>query len=91
MLLNDKINNTDRIKFFEYNHSCLTPKNLDDFIKSLGKEYEVITNRHKHGEIQKNKENSYLLDLLIKIGYISSKSETKNGYKVNHKIANQNS
>lgn len=91
LLLNDKINNTDRIKFFEYNHSCLTPNNLDEFIKSLGKEYEVITNRHKHGEIQKNKENSYLLDLLIKIGYISSKSETKNGYKVNHKIANQNS
>lgn len=91
LLLNDKINNTDRIKFFEYNHSCLTPNNLDEFIKSLGKEYEVITNRHKHGEIQKNKENSYLLDLLIKSGYISSKSETKNGYKVNHKIANQNS
>ena len=91
LLLNDKINNTDRIKFFEYNHSCLIPNNLDEFIKSLGKEYEVITNRHKHGEIQKNKENSYLLDLLIKIGYISSKSETKNGYKVNHKIANQNS
>ena len=87
LLLNDKINNTDRIKFFEYNYSSLTPNGVDEFIKSLGKEYEGVTDRHRHAEISKNDENCYLLDLLIKIGYISSKTETKNGYKVNHKGA----
>ena len=87
LLLNDKINNTDRIKFFEFNHSCLDTNGVDAFIKSLGKEYEAITDRHRHAEISKNDENCYLLDLLIKIGYISSKTETKNGYKVNHKGA----
>lgn len=86
LLLNDTINNIERIKFFEFNHSCLDTDGIDKFIKSLGKEYEAITDRHKHGEISKNDVNSYLLDLLIKIRYISSKTETKNGYKVNHKI-----
>ena len=85
LLLNDKINNKERLKFFEFNYSCLDEDGIDEFIKSLGKEYEEITNKHKHAEISKNEMNCLLLDLLVKIGYISSKSETKNGYKVNHK------
>lgn len=85
LLLNDKINNIERLKFFEFNYSCLDEDGIDEFIKSLGKEYEEITNKHKHAEISKNEMNRLLLDLLVKIGYISSKSETKNGYKVNHK------
>lgn len=85
LLLNDKINNIERLKFFEFNYSCLDEDGIDEFIKSLGKEYEEITNKHNHAEIFKNEMNRLLLDLLVKIGYISSKSETKNGYKVNHK------
>ena len=85
LLLNDKINNIERLKFFEFNYSCLDEDGIDEFIKSLGKEYEEITNKHKHAEISKNEMNCLLLDLLQKIGYISSKSETKNGYRVNHK------
>lgn len=85
LLLNDKINNIERLKFFEFNYSCLDEDGIDEFIKSLGKEYEEITNKHKHAEISKNEMNRLLLDLLVKIGYISSKSETKNRYRVNHK------
>lgn len=85
LLLNDKINNIERLKFFEFNYSCLDEDGIDEFIKSLGKEYEEITNKHKHAEISKNEMNRLLLDLLVKIGYISSKSETKNGYRVNRK------
>ena len=85
LLLNDKINNIERLKFFEFNYSCLDEDGIDEFIKSLGKEYEEITNKHKHAEISKNEMNRILLDLLVKIGYISSKSETKNGYRVNRK------
>ena len=85
LLLNVKINNIERLKFFEFNYSCLDEDGIDEFIKSLGKEYEEITNKHKHAEISKNEMTCLLLDLLQKIGYISSKSETKNGYRVNHK------
>lgn len=90
LLLNDKINNTDRIKFFEFNYLYLDENGIDEFIKSLGKEYEEITNKHKHAEISKNSENYLLLDLLQKIGYISSITETKKGYRVNHKNVKKN-
>lgn len=90
LLLNDKINNTERIKFFQFNYSYLDENSIDEFIKSLGKEYEEITNKHKHAEISKNSENYLLLDLLQKIGYISSITETKKGYRVNHKNVKKN-
>lgn len=85
LLLNEKIDNIERLKFFEFNYSCLDEDGIDEFIKSLGKEYEEITNKHKHAEISKNEMNRLLLNLLVIIGYISSKSKTKNGYRVNHK------
>ena len=84
LLLNEEINTAKRINFFKYNHSFLTDDEIDEFIKSLGKEYNEIPNKHKHAEISKNEVNCLLLDLLTEIGYISSKSETKNGYRVNH-------
>ena len=90
LLLNDKINNTERIKFFEFNYSYLDENGIDEFIKSLGKEYEEITNKHKHAEISKNSENYLLLDLLQKIGYISSITETEKGYRINHKNVKKN-
>lgn len=86
LLLNDKISNKERIKFFEFNHSSLDTDGIDEFLSSLGEEYEAITDRHRHAEISKSEENNLLLEILQKIDYISSKSETKNGYKVNHKI-----
>ena len=91
LLLNDKISNKERIKFFEFNHSSLDKDGIDEFLISLGEEYEAITDRHRHAEISKNEENYHLLEILQKIDYISSKTETKNGYKVNHKIIKQDS
>lgn len=84
LLLNEEIETSERIKFFKYNHSSLDSDEISEFIKSLGKEYEEITNKHKHAEISKNEANRVLLDVLKEVGYISSKSETKNGYRVNH-------
>lgn len=84
LLLNEEIETSERINFFKYNHSSLDSDEISEFIKSLGKEYEEITNKHKHAEISKNEANRVLLDVLKEVGYISSKSETKNGYRVNH-------
>lgn len=77
VLLCREISGKDRIDLFTTNQPGIL-FSIDGFIKSLGGDYAVISDRKKKAKIDNNPRNKQLLETLKQRGYISSYSPVKN-------------
>ena len=84
ILLNEDLNISNRIRFFESNYDCISSEEIDVFLHSLGDSYVEISDIHKRATIALTEDNKLLLKTLEHLGYISSFNETKKGYTVYH-------
>lgn len=85
-IINEKsISQKNRLMLFNRNINLISKSMLDDFLISMGGDYDEITNTSKKATLVDNTFNRELLENLIKLGYISTFSEKEKGLRVNHK------
>jgi len=85
LLIEESISQNVRLILFNRYINLIRVEMIDDFLVSMGDEYEEITNTSKKATLENNLLNRKLLENLIKLNYISSYSETDKGLRVNHK------
>ncbi|WP_271765466.1 YobI family P-loop NTPase [Aquimarina algiphila] len=85
LVLNNSVSIANRIKIFNKNLFKTDEALIEKFLKSLGSNYEKITDKNKKAKVQDNSDNRELLNILKYKNYISSFSKGIFGLRVNHK------
>ncbi|WP_313305359.1 hypothetical protein [Empedobacter sp.] len=85
IIINNQISTMKRIKLFNRNSNKFDLTFIEEYLLNLGEEFALITDKNKKAKISINEESKRLLDILISKNYISSYSETKSYYRINHK------
>lgn len=85
LIKNSNVSHDDRLKLFDRYNTLIKRDILEDFLISMSGNYAEITNTSKKATIENNPLNRKLLEVLVRLDYISSYSENKKGLRVNHK------
>lgn len=85
ILLNNHVPIKERVRLFVKNSNKYDLSFIESFLKNLEGNYAWITDTSSKARIPKDHDNWGLLNILVNKRYISSFSEVKSDYRVNHK------